>query len=358
MAKKAKRKFSTFSLSFLDIMSCGLGAVALLFLILKHDIENQPAPAEPMQAEINLLQEEITEGEKDLVVARNTVDKADDQLAEAQGRARRIQERIDELRAAIEAENPIATGDAIEQLQAEIAALEQRTRELGEDPGDSYVRAILGEGDRQYLTGLKTGGRNILILVDASGSMLDRTIVNVIRRRNMSDAEQRGSRKWQRALDTVDWIVSRMPRTSQYQIYLFNTDFESALPGTEGEWLEVSDRSELGDAVASMRDRIPAGGTNLRTIFEAAAIMSPQPDNMFLVTDGLPTQGQAEPKKGTVTAAQRMGFFREAIERLPRGVPVNTILQPMEGDPIAASAFWRLAVITNGAFMSPAPDWP
>ena len=62
--------------------------------------------------------------------------------------------------------------------------------------------------------------------------------------------------------------------------------------------------------------------------------------------------------KGTVTAAQRMGFFREAIERLPRGVPVNTILQPMEGDPIAASAFWRLAVITNGAFMSPAPDWP
>ncbi|HAY44980.1 MAG TPA: VWA domain-containing protein, partial [Gammaproteobacteria bacterium] len=256
------------------------------------------------------------------------------------------------------AENPIATGDTIEQLQAEIAALEQRTRELGEDPGDSYVRAILGEGDRQYLTGLKTGGRNILILVDASGSMLDRTIVNVIRRRNMSDAEQRSSHKWQRALDTVEWIVSRIPRTSQYQIYLFNTDYESALPGTEGEWLEVSDRSELDDAVANMRDRIPAGGTNLRTIFEAAAIMSPQPDNVFLVTDGLPTQGRENPKQGTVTAAQRMGFFREAIERLPRGVPVNTILQPMEGDPIAASAFWRLAVITNGAFMSPAPDWP
>ena len=355
---KAKRRFSTFSLSFLDIMSCGLGAVALLFLIIKHDIDNRPAPVVPMQAEVNLLQEEITEGRKDLVLARNTVDEVDDRLATAQGRARRIQERIDELRAAVEAENPITTGNTLEELQAEIAALEQRTRELENDPGDSYIRAILGEGDRQYLTGLKTGGRNILILMDASGSMLDRTIVNIIRRRNMSDSEQRSSIKWQHALDTVEWIVSRMPRTSQYQIYLFNTDYESALPGTEGEWLEVSDRAELDDAVANMRDRVPAGGTNLGNIFEAAASMSPIPDNVFLVTDGLPTQGQKASKKGTVTSAQRYSFFREAIERLPRGVPINTILQPMEGDPIAASAFWRLAVITDGAFMSPAPDWP
>ena len=30
-----KRAFSTFSLSFLDIMSCGLGAVALVFLIFR-----------------------------------------------------------------------------------------------------------------------------------------------------------------------------------------------------------------------------------------------------------------------------------------------------------------------------------
>ncbi len=339
-------------------MSCGLGAVALLFLIIKHDIENRPAPVEPMQAEVNLLQEEITEGRKDLVLARNTVDEVDDRLAVALGRARRIEEQIDELRAAIEAENPITTGNAIEELQAEIAALEQRVREIENDPGDSYIRAILGEGDRQYLTGLKTGGRNILIMVDASGSMLDRTIVNIIRRRNLSETEQRSSRKWQRALNTVEWIVSHMPRTSQYQIYLFNTDYEAALPGTEGDWLEVSDRAELDDAIANMRDRVPAGGTNLRNIFAAAARMSPLPDNMFLVTDGLPTQGQKATGEGTVTAAQRYGFFREAIEQLPQGVPVNTILQPMEGDPIAASAFWRLAVITNGAFMSPALDWP
>ena len=300
-------------------MSCGLGAVALLFLILKHDIENRPAPVEPMKAEVNLLQEDITQGEEDLVIARNTIDELDDRLADAQGRARRIQEKIDDLRAVVEVETPVTTGETVEEIQAEIAALEQRKRELENDPGDSYIRAILGEGDRQYLTGLKTGGRNILILLDASGSMLDRTIVNVIRRRNLSPQEQRASVKWQRALDTAEWVVSRFPRTSQYQIYLFNTDYESALPGTEGEWLEVSDRATLDDAVANMRDRVPSAGTNLRNIFEAAATMSPLPDNIFLITDGLPTQGARSSRQGTVTAAQRMGFFREAVERLPRG---------------------------------------
>ncbi|NNM01135.1 MAG: hypothetical protein HKO62_10325 [Gammaproteobacteria bacterium] len=34
-----RRKLSPFSLSFLDIMSCGFGAVVLLFLIIKHQAD-------------------------------------------------------------------------------------------------------------------------------------------------------------------------------------------------------------------------------------------------------------------------------------------------------------------------------
>jgi hypothetical protein len=30
----------------------------------------------------------------------------------------------------------------------------------------------------------------------------------------------------------------------------------------------------------------------------------------------------------------------------------------MEGDPMAASAFWRLAQTTRGSLISPAEDWP
>jgi len=50
--------------------------------------------------------------------------------------------------------------------------------------------------------------------------------------------------------------------------------------------------------------------------------------------------------------------FERSLDRLPAGVPVNVILLPMEGDPLAPGAYWALARRTDGAFMSPARDWP
>jgi len=37
---------------------------------------------------------------------------------------------------------------------------------------------------------------------------------------------------------------------------------------------------------------------------------------------------------------------------------VNIILYPMEGDPLAADAYWRLAKKTKGAFFCPSRNWP
>ena len=73
------------------------------------------------------------------------------------------------------------------------------------------MRGFAGEGDRQYLTGLKVGGSNILIAVDVSASMLDETILNVLRRRNMPEARQRMAPKWQRAVSTVEWLSAQLP---------------------------------------------------------------------------------------------------------------------------------------------------
>jgi hypothetical protein len=51
-------------------------------------------------------------------------------------------------------------------------------------------------------------------------------------------------------------------------------------------------------------------------------------------------------------------LFNRALEQLPSGIPVNVVLFPMEGDPLAASAFWKLAMASRGSFMSLAEDWP
>jgi hypothetical protein len=86
--------------------------------------------------------------------------------------------------------------------------------------------------------------------------------------------------------------------------------------------------------------------------------MDPLPDNIFLIVDGLPTQGVREPKKSTVTGQQRMKLFNEAVRYLPANIPFNIILFPMEGDPLAATAYWNLAQATGGTYMSPSSDWP
>jgi hypothetical protein len=59
-----------------------------------------------------------------------------------------------------------------------------------------------------------------------------------------------------------------------------------------------------------------------------------------------------------VTGRERLAHFWQAIRVLPRGVTVNVILYPLEGDPAAASAYWDLAIATRGALLSPSEDWP
>ena len=86
--------------------------------------------------------------------------------------------------------------------------------------------------------------------------------------------------------------------------------------------------------------------------------MNPPPDNVYLITDGLPTQGLEAPKGTNVTGMERKRLFEAALKRVSPTIPINTILLPLEGDPVAPSAYWQLARITQGAFLSPSDDWP
>ena len=357
MAKK--RRFSTFSLSFLDIMSCGFGAVALIFLIIKHDVDNQTESLHPqLQAEVSLLEEEILDGEANLVRAKNTVSDVDQRIAEAQGLARIINEDLNTVQAAIKnTDDPNQDISALQQKLQELESEKQRLQEENEKLGNKS-RRFVGQGNRQYLTGLKLGGSNVLILLDSSASMLGETIVNIVRRRNMDTSAKLASEKWQRALGTVEWLTAQLPQAASYQIFNFNTQASAGISGSERQWLKVSDKAQLERVVDNLRQVTPENGTNLYQSFTALAGLSPAPDNIFIITDGLPTLGRKAPKKNTITGPDRLKLFNEAIELLPKGVPVNTILLPLEGDIMAAPAYWQLAQVTQGAFLTPSKDWP
>ncbi len=364
MGRRRKRSAIAFNLSFLDIMSCGFGAVVLVFLIIDHSVEVQSKTLNrDLLSEVNFLEQEITEGEEGLVQLRNTLSDIDMQMVEAQGRADRISDELEEYQARIAAlrrEDP-SDPEEIDRLKAEIRSLEAEVEELRsaalENSGRS-ARAFVGEGQRQYLTGLNLGGRNIVILLDVSSSMLADRLVNIIRLRNMGTAVQRKADKWVRALNTVDWLTAQLPINAEFQLITFNTQAQYALPDTAGTWLEVANRDRLEKISAQLRDITPSGGTSLENAFNALKQLTPAPDNIFLITDGLPTQGTGAPRGSKVSGRDRQKLFRQAIRQLPGGVPVNIILAPMEGDPMAASEFWQLAQASQGSLLSPSKDWP
>lgn len=365
MSRKSSRRVSTpLSLAFLDVMFCGFGAVILIFLIMDHSSITAQNDANPsLAAEINLLEEEVLEGELGLVRVRNTLSDTTFEVVEAQGLARQVQDQIDTfLQELASMENSsIASVESIEKLRSDIRALEEELLRLQasafEQEGNN-VRQYIGDGNRQYLSGFFLGGQRILILVDSSTSMLDSTLINIIRTRNLSDERKKQAPKWRRVVKTIDWISTQLPITSRYQIWSFNNSYTSAIPGSEARWLEVADRDQLNQAIINIGDTIPNNGTNMEQVFRGVANMNPLPDNIFLITDGLPTLDDRSDPNGLVTPNQRAELFEDAVTELPRGIPVNIILMPLEGDPSASAVFWELAQVSKGSYLTPSKDWP
>lgn len=348
-----KRRNIAFSLSFLDIMACGFGAVTLLFLILRHNATEIQTPDVRLSAEVDLLQMDIRQAEAKKTQLLNSLEEITLELVEAQGLSDRVLTDLQETEKSIQADP-----NDLDKLRRQVEQLEDETAQMEEVEFGDKVREFLGDGNRQYLTGLKLGGERVLILVDGSASMLADTVVNAVRRRNMDDAQKKQSPKWQWTLRTVEWLVAQLPASSRFQIYVFNTEAQAALTGSEGEWLDAADSLAMEDAIAGLKQYSPGSGTSLTNGFSAIADFENRPDNVFLLTDGLPTQGKNPPRKYMVSGEQRRKHFLAAIKEFPRGVPLNTILFPMEGDPEAAALFWQTALNTNGAFIAPSRDWP
>ena len=84
----------------------------------------------------------------------------------------------------------------------------------------------------------------------------------------------------------------------------------------------------------------------------------PRPDNVFLLVDGLPTQGEQPSSRRTVSGQERQRLHDRAVREIPSGIPINVLLYPMEGDYGAPLAYWMLAYRSGGSFMSVSKDWP
>ena len=361
-----RRNVNVFSISFIDCITCGLGAIILLFVIVNaRSIAQRNEITEDLRSETERVKQEVLEGKKNLVVARNTLEDTVEELVKTEGLSRRAIKIIEEkkIELASYSGDTLASREHINRLKADLKSMEEDVKRLkagseSRDDHGSKVRRFTGEGDRQYLTDLKMGGKRIFVLVDTSASMLDDTVVGIIRRRNLPDRQKLNSPKWKHAVSSIDWLTTQLPLASDYQLYTFNESAAPLIENTEGKWLKTSDVSQLNDIMSRLRKVVPEKGTSLVNAFSAIRTMTPLPDNVFLLTDSLPTMGKEKSWRKRVSGKKRVSLFNEAVSVLPQGIPLNVILYHMEGDPVASSAFWRLAMITHGSFFCPSRDWP
>ena len=208
-----RRKLNVFSLSFLDIITCGLGAIILLFVLINaKSAARRDTVTSELHGEVDRIAAEVLDGKKNLIELRNTLENTRQELAQTQGFSRRVLETLKEkkIELADNDKDTLATEEHVNRLKADLKSLEEDVKRLragakAQDELGNRLRPFPGQGDRQYLTDLKMGGRRIFILVDSSASMLDDTVVGIIRRRNLHEKEKLRSPKWQWVVSTVDW---------------------------------------------------------------------------------------------------------------------------------------------------------
>ena len=362
-----RRTTEVFTLSFLDCICCGFGAVILFYTIVSAQSGvAQTRANDTLTAEVNQLDEQVLTGSRNLAALRDTLEKTRTEVASAAAQSNILTLQLASRKTRVSNYDAahLSRQEHIEQLRADVQALQEGLKRLeagGDElapPGQDVAAFRKTGGERRYITGLRMHGRRILILLDVSASMLHEDIVSVLRLKNADDAQKRAAAKWRRAVETVHWLLTQVPPGSSYQIYTFNTKAQPLLPDSAGKWISGGDLPQIARALDALQALVPGEGTSLYNAFAATKTLGPLPDQIVLITDGLPTQGKAIATHKLIDSDARVRFFNEAVGQLPQHVPIDSVLLPMQGDPEAAHAFWHLARTSDGSLLMPAKDWP
>jgi hypothetical protein len=352
----SSRSFSPFNLSFLDIMSCGLGAVILIFLILKHGDIISPD-------QTKLLEKNIYDIESSIAKTSTDIDSKQGSIAILQSKILQQNETIDDALNILDAKKTLKNS-----LIEENKKIQQNSNKIENFLPDIISKS--GDGERQYLTGLKIEGKRIVYLLDTSASMLDENVQKIFRLSFMSDQQKNSSHKWKRAKSILTWLVARLPQDSQFTILTFN---EVVTFHSLETWADAGNPSDVSNALDSALQEIPQNGTNLEKALIAIKRMNPHTDGVYIITDGLPTIGEPLSKlstalktrdclkpRGRITSQCRHVIFEKAKEKYLNGkiIKTSTILLPLQGDQRAASDYWNLALQSGGMTISPSRDWP
>ncbi len=349
------RKSEGFNLAFLDIMSCGLGAVVLVFMLVKHDVGSSSTETDLLTKDVQQLELQQDELQKTLEQLLNISQSKAEKIAQLRARLTQLEQSLLQKKMSL-----VQKKDQLAALKNDIAKRPIAKKEdLLEDNRS---------GEENYLMGLRVEGHRIAVLVDSSASMTDEKLIDIIKRKNSSAAVKKQGPKWLRTQKTVRWILARVPKTSQVAVISYNSSVKSL---GKSNWMKLDNPSTLAALYKEIDTIIPQGATNLQKGLQA--VSGRNATDLYVITDGLPTAGESRyaslnpfancssllGKASTISGECRVKLFRQTIKETNLGrVKVNVILLPIEGDPDAINEYWRWAALSGGLVISPAVNWP
>ena len=352
------RRNPTSNLAFIDIMSCGLGAVILILVLLKN---HQTAPDALLEQDQSALDQQIADllSQQQASMAKAQADQSEQS---------KLDQEITQVRAkqsviSVIKSNTLST---IERLQLKIQASQRSLDALTAEAKSNRIETTT-KRQEEYLVGLNIEGQRIAILVDSSASMTARELIKVTSYKVQSDAKRKSAAKWQRTLRIVQWLLARAPEDSELLVMSFS---DKALIQSKPKWLSVKDKKALAKTMQAVESVAPYGATNLEQAINK--VLKHSPDAIYLITDGLPTQGLGQASilssggcggitssKKTVSGECRVTLLRRAasLTNSFKG-KLSIILLPLEGDPQAAPELSKWVLSTGGTLISPAASWP
>lgn len=352
--KLRRRRLDGSNLAFLDIMACGLGAVILVFILIKQNLEEAPTEVGKLQEDIATLEQAQSDAAKALSSVRSELARADSSLQQSSEELDAQQSTLASRQASVE-----QTKQALEELKSSIVEIDVPERQ------DLLETHQINE--ENYLLGLKVTGPKIGILVDMSASMTNEKLIDIIQTKSRSQQAKQTAAKWVRTKNIVEWLLARSPADSEIVVVAFSEAIQRL--GNSG--MQTASPANVNRILQDLNSLTPEGGTNLQKGLNA--INQFAPSNLYVITDGLPTKGESQYRSlnpfakcssltgnaQTISGDCRKRLFRQTVQESNRqGTQVDVILLPLEGDPDAVNQYWAWAGATGGLLISPASNWP
>jgi predicted nucleic acid-binding Zn-ribbon protein len=211
---------------------------------------------------------------------------------------------------------------------------------------------LKGEMESRF-AGIALTGRNVVFLVDMSGSM------------ELVDPRTADPNKWSGVRETLAKVMKSLPGLEKYQVILFSDKVLYPLGG-EGEWFDYEGGASVNQVLKTLGDPKykPKGGTNMYSAFEAAfRLRATGLDTIYLFSDGLPNQGRGMTAEqaatlGEIEKGEILGkYIRKTLtadwnrgtDTRPR-VRINAIGFFYESPDVGAF-LWALARENDGSFV-------